>query len=145
MNAVLLTAIGTGGMALGAVLSALVNRLIPPPEARHERKCARLKTELQRKCPHGELVFPGDQVGWQSWFTTTHGTLKWWCERCGKTASDSSQVERTMQSQMGQVAEAISEPASRQRWLKMYWGSVDRCEKILGRLQRAGCELKAEL
>ena len=145
MNAVWVAAIGSAGVSLGAALSALVYRATLPPKARRERKCARLKTELMLRCPHGELAFPGNKVTWQGWFTNKCGTLQWWCERCGKTASDGGQAERIMQKHVDRAVTAIREPAARQRWIKQYWGDVGRCQKIIARLRRAGCEVKAEL
>lgn len=131
-----------GGAALGAVLTALVYRLISPPKERHERKCARLKGELKLRCPHGEFKLRDEKIAWMSWFISPSGTLMWGCERCGQLVNTEMQVDESMQRQMDSLNVATQNDAVKQ-WAARYQKNRAHCSKLINRLVKAGCNPSA--
>lgn len=128
-----------GGVALGALLSALVYRLISPPNERHERKCARLKGELKLLCPHGELTIRDSKTVWESWFISPHNTLWWGCQKCGQLVNTERQVDEAMKRQMDGFDAAVKNNVVKQ-WVVRDAKNRAACMKLIKRLVKAGCD-----
>lgn len=137
--------ISAAALILAAFLGVVKKWMGMLPE-RRELRCKRLTSELQGTCPHGELTFPDEgKIGWQSWFRTTFGTFRWWCERCGKVLSDEAQLGSWMQSAKKLIEGGIGRDEAK-IWIQDYSKAINRCEMILRRRQKLGCgPLEAEV
>lgn len=138
MTAFAVAVVGSIGVSLGAVLSALVYRLISPPHERHERRCRRLRSMLKLRCPHGEIAARDEQYAWKSWFISPHGTLLWGCETCGQLVNAEMQVDEQGQRQLDKFYAAVEQDRIAE-WQESVRQDRAACSKLIDRLAKAGC------